>query len=342
MKKIAIIIFALPILFGCEPKFDPSDDFSEVDVVYGVLNADAPKQYIQVGRGFQTNGGNAIDIAKNNDSIYHQDSIIVELIELQSNGKELSSATLKKEEFDDREDGIFASPKHYLYTLDSTDYKVKDETSYKIKVTNTVTLKSSYSKITTLKPYEFVYEGPDGVSLSHVIGNNLDSIVDRSFDIKNENGQYTYYDTKIIIPILTKDKDGNVIAFDTLENVISNKTQSKSGDETRFTANGNAFFNLLFNSLEPLIVGSDEKREFGICFIEINCYSTEIYEYILAEDNFNALSQSKPFYSNVYDVATNETQAGVVGSMKLSTEVASYNFNNNIDYIKKKRPDLGF
>jgi len=338
MKKLALIILTFTLVFGCKPKFDPSDYFKQVDIVYAVLDPNAPKQYVQVSRGFQTNGGNAEEIAQNKDSIYHQDSVIVELIEQLGNGNEVTRITLKKQLFDDREEGDFANPEHYLYVLDSTDYKVKENTNYKVQVTNTVSKKVSYAEIKTIKTFFFKENGTGGIDINHI---RLEEIIDDEFDIYNDNGEEVYYDASLFIPVITVDEDNNTLATDTLEIVISSKSRAKSGEITTFSVSGNNFFNTVYENIEPLPDGTKNKRIIGGSKLVSSCYSKEIYEYILAEESFNALSQSKPFYSNVYDVDTKELQAGVVASTIKIEEVANIN-SRILDYLIQEKPNLRF
>ena len=336
MKKLTLIILSIAFVFGCTPKFDPSDDFKEVDVVYGVLDPEAPKQYIQVSKAFQTGGADANDLAKDSKTLFHQDSIIVEIIEIQGDGNETERFTLKKQLFDDREVGVFVNPEHYLYVIDSNTFKVQDNTNYKVKVTNTVTLKASYADIKTLVNFDYL-ELYNGLNLNFYTPDG--GVKDHNFSVKNSNGEDAIYDSKLIIPYLTLDENGIPIDLDSVVFNVANSKVASTGDKTEFAVSGSSFINKILEEIEP--VASGYSREFGIMTAVTTCYGKEVKEYVLAELSFNSLSQSKPFYSNVYDLANNDLQAGVVSSSKSKTVVVLIP-NTNKKYISSQKPSMGF
>ena len=326
------------VVFGCEPKFDPSDDWEAVDVVYGVLNPDALMQYIQIGKGFQNGEASAIDLAKVEDSIYHQDSAIVELIEFLGNGTEVSRASLKRQKFDDRKDGVFINPEHYLYTISSNEYKIKDETNYKIKVTNSVTLKSSFAEIKTLKEFTFGNAFPE-VNINLI--DKKDSIVDQQLFIKNANGEDVIYQLSLVLPYYTTDEDDLIISKDSIEIIISSSENADIGNETSFNLSGDKFVNAFLDGIALLPENSTSKRELVVPYLKGTCYGSEMAEYVLAEESFNALSQTKPFYSNILDEETKQAQVGLFTSQKMVNQVVVIS-NKTISHISGIEPRLGF
>ena len=338
MKKLSFYILISALIFGCEPKFDPSDDWQAIDVVYSVLDPDAEKQYVQIGRGFQNKDENAEDLAKIQDSIYHQDSAIVELIELANNGEEVARVSLQRQLFDDREEGVFINPEHYLYILNATDYKVKDKTSYKIRVTNSATLKTSYAEIKTLQEYGF------GNAFPEVNINIIDKdgeVKDQPITIKNGNGEDVIYSLNLILPYVTKDEDDNIVSRDSMEIIVNKNKKGDVGSETAFSLSGDKLIDAFLEQVEVLPAGSKSTRELDIPYLKGMCYGPEMYEYVLAEESFNALSQTKPFYTNIYDEDTDETQSGLFTSLKIEKQVVVIS-NKSIKYISALEPRLGF
>lgn len=336
MKKLLIFIISVVALFGCKPDFDPSDDFKEVDVVYGVINPDLVKNYLSVGRGFQTNGESALDLANSKDSIYHSDSITVELIEFE--GSEVSRSTqFKKETFYNREDGVFINPEHDLFVTDSNDFAIKDNKKYRVKVTNTVSGKTTYSDVKTLETFRFLDIFNGGLNLSFY---SKEEVQDQTIKVTNANGNFTIFETTLILPYVTKDKDNNIVDTDTLIFNVANGKFANAGGQTEFSISGESLINKVITEI-PSITDNNHKREFGIITMNSRCYSEEMYEYVLAEQSFNSLSQSKPFFSNVYNLETNETESGVVATVK---EINSVVFlaNSTVQYISSQKPSLGF
>lgn len=336
MKKLLLFILSFTALIGCKPDFDPSDDFKEVDVVYGVINPDAVKNYFSVGRGFQTDGESALDLAKLADSIYHQDSLVIELIELDGS-KEVLSTTLRKETFYNRDEGIFINPEHHVYATDSNDFPIGLNKNYKFRVYNTITGKTSIAELKTLKTYRVLDVFNGGLNLNFY---KKEEIQDQVIKLSNDNGSEAVYGVNLVLPYLTKDKDNNLVSSDTLIFKVTNGKFADGGNASEFTVNGESFINKILNEI-PSVADNTYKREFGIITVESICYSKEMYEYLLAEQSFNSLSQSKPFYSNVINQETDIAEAGLVASSKEENTVVFLS-NQTIQYISSEKPSLGF
>lgn len=337
MKRYATIILFIFIAFtACKPNFDPSDDFKEVDVVYTILDPDSSIQYIQVGRGFLTKGENALDISKNTDSIYHTDSINVEILELENNGIITQSFKLKKQPFNNRKEGPFVNPEHFLYSTSST-IKIKDETKYKIRVTNVATQKTSFADIKTLQEFDYKEVFNGGISFSFI---NDNEIRDQRVDVGNTNGSGVIFEMNFVLPYLTFDKERNIIAKDTLVINIAKGKNAETGSKTTFIFSGETIINTILNEISP-VPNSTFTREFGIIQVVTKCYSKEMAEYVLAENNFNSLSQTKPFYTNVLDEKSQEEQVGLVASVK-EKSIVIFLANSTVKYVSSIKPELGF
>ena len=338
MKKLFIYISVLFIAFSCEPKFDPSDDFKEVDIVYAVLDPDADKQYIQVSRGFQAGGENALDVAQNTDSTYHSDSLVVEIIEY-IDGQETQRAQLKKETFNSREDGVFSNPEHNLYTIEKSQFKLDTNTKYKVRVQNSKTGKTSNASVKTLSAFQFT----ETVSGNKAFYPNLikeNKIQDGEIVIVNNFKKDVLFEITVHIPYYTRDKFNNIIDSAT---ITYKSTKSQFGDAssptTKINFNGNLFFNSIFENV-PNLPNPQYTRIFGVILVDVKCFGNEMYQYVEAENNFNALSQTKPFYTNVFDEKTDEEQAGLVSTKR--EQLLVMELLKEREYIIANKPELGF
>ena len=115
MRSFFLLFVALLAVFAsCSNDFELNAPSENIAVVYGFLDKDDEVHYIRVERAFIDPETNALEIAKNPDSLYYTDAL-VELIRLDKN----ETITLKRvnaaEEGLPREDGIFASDPNVLY-----------------------------------------------------------------------------------------------------------------------------------------------------------------------------------------------------------------------------------
>lgn len=73
-------LVALILLSACDDSFDLNDDWSDITIVYGVLNSTDTAHYIKINKAF-LGDGNAYEMAKESDSIQYATELAVRLIE---------------------------------------------------------------------------------------------------------------------------------------------------------------------------------------------------------------------------------------------------------------------
>ncbi len=126
MKKILSFLCFVLILgawSACTTDFDIADEWQEVTVVYGLLDASAPTQYVKVNKAFLSEDVSAIDMAAVADSVYHNQDISVILREIRkASGNVDKTIGLERvdaaEEDIYKEEGVFADSPYYLYKTD--------------------------------------------------------------------------------------------------------------------------------------------------------------------------------------------------------------------------------
>lgn len=339
MKKLLIIFIGLAF-FGCKPKFDPNAEYKAIDVVYGILDPDADKQYISVTNVFQnSNGANAEELAKDAMSVYHQDEISVFIINKRS-GFELQ---LDKETIDDREEGDFTKT-NILYTFENKKFTIRDSNSvYRIEVRRD-NEKTSYAEIKTVNNILFTRPSLFGnPQLKLRVGNDFN---DEIISVRNFVDDKMLFQVKLFLIYDSFNSDGALLNTDTLEYLVQTKefynAASKDPYEQDFNISGNSLLTYISNNIQPLS-GNQKLRTFSVnTYITVEAYGPEMYEYVKAEENFSTLSQTKPFYTNILDKSSNEEQAGLFTSVKKASRSGFSVSTPSITFIQNNYPTLGF
>lgn len=103
---------------ACSNDFEVTAPWKDIPVVYGLLDIDDDVHYIRVEKAFLDPDGNALEIAKNPDSLYYD--ILTVQLERVSNGQVF---TLQKVDGNNvslpRDVGIFATSPNWLYRINA-------------------------------------------------------------------------------------------------------------------------------------------------------------------------------------------------------------------------------
>ena len=337
MKKYIFIL--LIIITGCKVKFDPNAEWKAIDVIHAVLDLDKAEQYVIVNRAFQNKDDtDARDIAKINDSIYHTDNIKVRIDNLEDDFDPyyLEETILK------RKDGVFAGPEYKAFTFDTSDFAIRRNEKYRIEVINEKTGKVSYATTKILGEIRITNPRTNTKSFTFI---DSYGYKDATIKVFNKDDKEMVYQGVLDIVYITFTSDHDTVSVDTIEYTFANgerhidRGRSSSLDNYHeFLVSGAAFFSLVRRNIEPIESGY---RRFWVGKMKIIGFGPEMSYYIKAERSFNVLSQTKPIYSNVYDLETGEEELGIVTSRK---EVQKNIFigKMTIDSLKKRYPELRF
>src|SRR6478672_336792 len=87
MKYCVLAFLTLAVLLSsCSTDFDIAADYEEVMLVYGILDAREPVQYVRVQRGFLDKERSALDFSSNPDSIFYPvEQLEVKLVRISDN-----------------------------------------------------------------------------------------------------------------------------------------------------------------------------------------------------------------------------------------------------------------
>ncbi len=137
MKKLIVIlsILSIVVMQSCSNEFELTENWKDITVIYGLLDASEPVQYIRVEKAFLDETTSALLIAQNADSIFYDDiSVSLQAIPPPgSGGGGFFTLTRVDANLEGiiKEEGIFASSPNYLYKFDN---ELKPDFQYKITV----------------------------------------------------------------------------------------------------------------------------------------------------------------------------------------------------------------
>ena len=228
MNKFFYIIIALCVVMfaSCNADFDPNDEWRENMIIYCLLDQDEDTTWVRVEKGFL--GGNAIENAKQKDSIYYnKEDLDVKLYAYNVwNENEL------KEVFDftytttNKQNGDFYSSTSCPIYYCVTKGKLSPYYIYKLVVTNTKTNTTATSKTKLIGDYKiennnFTFTEKGG-AMKIVWSNNYntqegESELAKLFSVSirfnyTENGRVQHID----IPVCTRTNDNKSFSLSTL------------------------------------------------------------------------------------------------------------------------------
>lgn len=311
---LAFFVLCTVLLSACSEKIDLVGDFKETAVVYGLLDHADSLHYIKITRAF-LGPGNAVDLAKIDDSSYFQqvDARVEEYV----NGNLTRTWLLKDTLITDKNtNGAFYAPNqkvYYFKTLPTGANEAQQGAPF--------LLTSSLNKDATYKLNINIDNGKFEVAGTTTLVHGLTSPSNSqnfSFKFASNPGEY------LSAGVAAVNTFGNAYVVNTQLNILYNEYIGVNstpnsfqwnlgersilpGESTTFTANGKTFYDLMKSDVtqDPLI----DRRTFqGIEFI-ITGGHEDLYNYMVVNAPSSSLSQSKPTYTNL--TVTNEKR--VVG-----------------------------
>ena len=345
MSPIRPYIFFLPLAFlallaasGCTTKVDVNAPYQERASIYALFDLADSIHYVRVGKGFLTlQEGNALVAAKSKDSIYYtSDAIKVQLFQ-ELKGVSTLLGTFEREESTGKDSGLFYGPDQFLYVLrkprlinlDSAGLRLDMRSTnparrvLRLDVTNMRTGYKATARTKLVYPLfnEPFESGSDNFRLIDPAFSNEPSFRGRNFYAfspslafnKHLNG-YLFKAT-IDIPYVEFNDNGPI---DTLMANIEFLPQTfvdiDQGDiRKRYSSatENRIFYNSLLNQVDTNKVVA--KRTLLPININIFAGDSNLSAYTRANQNYSALTQTKPYYSNV------SNGYGLVGSRARKT-----------------------
>jgi len=129
LSKIALTTVAVVTLISCDNDFTVNDDWEDVTVVYGLLDAAADTNWLRIERGYLGSAPAEASFDEP-DSLYYN-TINATLEEFDTEGNILRTITLKRDDSKTLNQGIFTTEDYRMYY---TTTRLNDEYTYELKV----------------------------------------------------------------------------------------------------------------------------------------------------------------------------------------------------------------
>lgn len=286
LGKIPLIFLLFLFFISCETDFETNTEWEEITIVYGLLDKSEDIQYIKINKAFLNNGYNAEEIAAIKDSVYHYTDLSVKLIAF--DGSDIKyEIYLLSEEKNDKEEGIFHNPEHYLYRTPDA-YVPDDAYFYKLIIENTLSGEVIDAKTSVV--------GDANVVLPRINSRTLRYITDSRIIIEwRPHNNARFYDLAIRLnyeEMPVSDTTDVTLKY-TDWTVFSQRLSTN-------TIQFQAFVEELFYVYNLLIPDNEEvyRRALNVEY-RISAGGDELYNYIQVNRPSIGIVQKKPEYSNL-------------------------------------------
>lgn len=328
MRNTAIIIFAFLTFISCETDLDVNAEYRETPIMFALIDQADTINYVRLQKAFANENSNALEIAKNFDSLYYDTTkVTFELMEVKKGGTNADNDTayirLVPEYNTNKVPGDFAAPGQYVYRLnyDFRDKRASDYT-YTFLFTNKETQLVASAQTDIIEcgfvRFPFRYECGDRGFVGELV-RNLDEDIDpatmlpRSFFEFEGAENAAFFSAEAIIEytedyiVDDRDRDTFNIVTDLGKQALQLITLDlnevthprRYGESETFPIGKTAVGSYLASSI-PLDE-NDIVESRGLLSIQFRFYyyNTSYENYLEVNGNFNPLSQTKPLYTNV-------------------------------------------
>ncbi len=133
MRFILGLIVLLAIT-GCNNDLNVIEDPKDIPIVYGFLSQSDSEQYIRVERAFVDATTSALVLANEVDSLYYDNSLIVEILDEETGEIYPLERVDGNVEGFPRDEGAFAREPNYLYKIATSDITINDAHEYTLQI----------------------------------------------------------------------------------------------------------------------------------------------------------------------------------------------------------------
>lgn len=291
--KRLFFLLILPNLFAaCSTDLELEAAWRDIPIAYGFLSSTDTAHYIRVEKAFFEPGGDALVIARNPDSLYYDEEVVVQLVRL-SNGE-----TYNLERVDGaaegypRQEGTFATQPNYLYKIKAGVIQLKERERIQLRIDRGLDLEPVTAETSILEEIEMSSSSPP-------INVNWDYIrpvtfrwrtgpAARLFDLRltirlqeSIPGQPGQFQDRSLVWVLTDD----------LEN-------TEGSSQVSFSVLGEDFYRFLAAELEEK---SDIRRRFIGLEIQVTGAGAELLEFTRVNQANSGITSSQvvPVYTNL-------------------------------------------
>ncbi len=284
-------LFIIGSLSACSTEFDVLAPYKEVPVIYGLISIEDTLHVIKVNKGFNNEGRDANDIAQNNpDSINYGSNLEVLLI----NTIKRDTLSLRAIDSLPKEAGLFSYPDQITYVGEKI---LNPEDDYKLLVVNKTTGTTADANTDMVGKMELDRTLVNVVANFYNTFNN--SLLNQRFDLSlAKNGTYVSFDAYVNIIEYYSDRDS--ILKTVRIQVSSGRSFSANASNATFTLPGETFVTAIQSAFSPANDPPTLTSRTAVNIdVEVYASTRDFERYFLASRATSAISQTRPFFTNI-------------------------------------------
>lgn len=290
MKKTLLLVIVIALISGfwsCNNELDVNDDWTEVPVVYGLLNPVDSVHIVKITKAF-LGEGNALLMAQIPDSSYYGDELVVQLVEISPEGWHVRTWDLDTVWISNKNPGTFFGGDQMLYSV-KADLLTNHE--YMLTLQNSKTGLFASARTSLVRPVTI--NKPRGGQQFF----SFTSIAETQAEFQaSPNGRV--YQLVIRFHYKEVNKITNVSSDHYVDWEFPNRKSSNlsGGDKIIYSFSGQGFYG---NIAARLKEDEDVKRIPGV--VEFFAYAggDELSTYIDITSPINTIVEERPEYTNV-------------------------------------------
>lgn len=289
-RLISIISLSLLLFLSCSKDVNINDDWTEIMVVYGLLDPNDSVQYIKVTKAF-LGPGNALQYAQIPDSSNMAGRLRVNMDEYDG-GSLINSMTLDTAMIANKDSGIFYFPQQLVYVARGP---LNVDHQYRISILDTVT--GVEVKSSTYLVHGFNIKSPNSFSKASFVQGSLTTAEWTSAKYGKRyqlNIRFSYWEINKLDTANRVKKTVNWMVF----NDLKSKT-ILGGDQMENSFYGDGFFFAIKAQVPPKTDPNIERRPIDSVEFIFTVASEELSNYIEVTDPSNTIVQEKPIYTNI-------------------------------------------
>lgn len=281
--SLMLAIFISP---SCETDFDINDEWSDITIVYALLDPGEATTYLRINKAYL--GGNVMEIAQIADSSSYHGQIDVK-IDVYNPTELVQSIPFDTVTIGDKVPGVFYNPYQLVYKSDFNLGQFPDGYVFKLNIKNKISGKEVTAQTELVG--NFIIQKPQSGSKAGFTSTNP-----KEFSWKSgKNGRryepmitFHYFE----VPAQT---------YDTIEKVISYglsimTSQYLNGGEDLKTYYGSEFFTIVENNLDPTFEGT---RLAGNVDFIVSAGADDFSTYMDVNGPSGSVVQDRPEFTNV-------------------------------------------
>lgn len=286
---IFLFLLSSAVFNSCSNEIDVLGNYEETAVIYGLLDANQPMQFIKINKTFMNPGSKAVDVARIADSLFF-DTLKPTLLEI-GTGKIIP---LYRANILLKDSGIFANSPNYLYvTTEKIDYRY----TYRLEMQLPKTGKIVSAVTNIAKPPTVI--NPVSQMFPRIIGIVPGGSVLAQFNTGTASNSkifdaFIYFNYEEVNKADTNIKIVKTFKWKIIRSYRANSDQDNESVLSKVPAD--IFFDMVVNNIhiDPTVF-----RRFKPCVVEYIAGNQELDNYIQASAPSIGIVQKQADYTNI-------------------------------------------